>query len=45
MTTIWILLSLFAAIVAISGILSEKNRRDRAKRKLEQFEKRYPPSK
>jgi TolA-binding protein len=45
MSYVWILLSTTAVLVAISEIKSEKRKRDRAKRKLEQFEKRYPPRK
>ena len=42
MIYVGITLSILAVITAISGILSEKRKRERAKRRLERFEKNYP---
>lgn len=44
MLWIIILISLFTVIAAISAIISERKRRERANRKWMEFEKRYPPS-
>jgi len=44
MLWIFILISLFAIIAAISAIISERRRKERANRKWMEFEKRYPPS-
>jgi len=43
MLTIVILISLFGIIAAISGIIGERKKRIRAKRKLERFEIMSPP--